>query len=188
MKMNARIFGWSCLAILLLAGCGSNVVLDNPRKEAVVFSFDGNTEYTVAAGAQQEISLDEGKHQVTVKNDAGQVLGDTTFNLKDEGIVHAGGSDYVVWRQLYGVTKDRKTLLNEDWTMVDSTKYFGDIKVYPASWLFLDKNWDIPLAEKMPESQALYVNKDYEIQSKVFRAEDFVATYREMSDKNKKPD
>ncbi len=186
MKITANVFWLVCLSALLLVGCGGNVVLDNPRSEAVVFTFDGSDAHPVGPNAMESISLASGKHAVVVKTDGGRVLGDTTFNLKDGGIVHSGANGYVVWRQLYGVSKERKTLLNEDWTMVDSTRFFGDIKVFPANGLFLDKNWDLGLTEPLPESTTLYVNSDYKVETKVFREPEFITTYRELSDKNKK--
>ncbi len=186
MKKYSNVFLLICLGALVLAGCGGNVVLDNPRAEGVVFSFDGSDDYALAAGEMKTISLSEGPHAIVVKSNGGQVLGDTTFNLKEKGLVHSGSSGYVVWRQLYGVQKDRKTLLNEDWTMVDSTRYFGDIKIYPATWLYLESNWDLGLDQPLPESTTLYVTKDYKIESKVFRETEFVTTYKAMSEKAKK--
>lgn len=171
---------------LALASCGSNVMLDNPRGEAVVFTFDSGDAHMLNAGEMKDISLSAGNHTVTVKGQNGQVLADTHFTVKEGGLVHSGGSNYVVWRQLYGLQTDRKTLLHEDWTLIDSTKFFGDFKVYPHNWLYIESNWTLGLEETMPETQALYVTKDYKLESKVFREADFVTTYRDLAQKNKK--
>ena len=107
------------LLLTLLVGCGGNVILDNPGDSVATFEFDRGDGYEVPAGEMQEISLDPGSHQVVIKS-GGDVVADTTFNLKEGGIVHSGQSTYVVWKQLYGLQNDRKTLLNEKWVEFDS--------------------------------------------------------------------
>jgi hypothetical protein len=184
MKTRGIILGIG-LALVMLSGCGSNVVLDNPSDEGAVFTFDGADEYVLNPGERKEVSLSAGSHKVVVKRDKAGVVADTTFSLKEGGLVHSSASDYIVWRQLYGVQSDRKSLLNEDWVMVDSTRFFGDIKVYPRNVVFIEQNWTIGIDQAMPESQALYVTKDFQVESKIFAAPDFVKTYREMSEKNK---
>lgn len=178
-KMKSVLFSFSLL--LLLSACGGNVILDNPREVPVSFEFDGAEEYEVGTGDMAEISLDPGRHTVVVKTQDGEVVGDTTFNLKEEGIVHSGASTYVVWRQLYGLQNDRATLLNEKWVEFDSVKSYGDFKIYQPEGLFLEKTWEYDLQDELPNSQSLYINKDFVVESKVFRSKDFVETYREMA-------
>jgi hypothetical protein len=167
-------------------GCGSNVVLDNPRPEVVVFAIDGTDEHEVGPRERKEISLSEGQHKLVVRAGKGDIVGDTSFTIKEGGIIHSGVSSYIVWRQLYGLQDDRKSLLNEDWVMVDSTKFYGDFKIYPRNYLYIEKNWTLGLEEEMPETQVLYVTKDYKVESKVFREADFVETYRKMAENQKK--
>lgn len=186
MKTNGIAFWVACLSLVWLSGCGSNVVLDNPGEEGAVFTFDGGDAYTLLPGESKEISLSEGNHKVVVKRDKSGVSADTSFSVKEGGIVHSGWSNYIVWRQLYGVQTDRKSLLNEDWIMIDSTRYFGDIKVYPSNVVYIEQNWTLGIDEALPESQALYVTKDFEVESKIFREQDFTKIYREMSEKNKR--
>lgn len=186
-KTKGIAFWMACLSLLWLSSCGGgNVVLDNPRTEAVVFSFDGKDDHAVGANAFSTISLDAGQHSLIVKSNNGASLAEGSFSVKEGGLVHSGASNYIVWRQLYGLQNDRKSLLNEDWAMVDSTKFYGDFKVHPDSILFIEKNWNLGLEEKLPETQTLYVTKDYKVESKLFRQADFVATYRAMAEQSKK--
>ncbi|MEM7035622.1 MAG: hypothetical protein AAF570_01510 [Bacteroidota bacterium] len=180
--MKLKTLFYSC-CLLFLAGCGGNIVLDNPREEAVVFTFNSTDGHEVAAQTSATISLDPGTYRVEVTDKSGEVLGDTTFKLSDgkEGIVHSGGSNYLVWRQLYGLQKDRKTLLNERWVEFDSIRTYGDFKVYPKSWLFIEKNWDHDLNTPLPESRNLHITKDFVIEAKVFRTDDFIETYRKLA-------
>jgi hypothetical protein len=185
MKRNISI--WVALLALLAAGCGGNVTLDNARPVAVTITFDGSDAHELAPGEQKVVSLSAGSHALVVKDAQGTVLGDTAIQVKEGGLVHAGGDNYVVWRQLYGLQTERKTLLNEDWVMLDSTKFFGDIKVYGPDVLYLEKSWDLGLEEPMPEATAMYITKDYQVESKVFRGTDFVKTYRQMAENMNKP-
>ncbi|MEM0998769.1 MAG: hypothetical protein AAGN35_17050 [Bacteroidota bacterium] len=177
------------LLILLLGGlltaCGGNLTLDNPRNEGVTFTFDGDNTHSLGPGETALIDLEPGLHSVEVRDAGGTVLADTNFRFAshDEGIVHSGESTYLVWRQLYGLQNERKTLLNERWVEFDSVRAYGDIKVYPASWLFVRKNWDLGLEEELPTSQTLYMTDDFKIEAKVFRAEDFIRTYKSMQRK-----
>jgi len=167
--------------LLLLLGCGSgNVVLDNPRSEAVEFIFDGGSATEVAGGSSSSISLDPGSHQVTVKSN-GSILADTTFDLKEAGLVHAGSSRYVIWKQLYGLQKDRATLLSERWVELDSIRVYGDFTVYEPEWLFIENDWELDLDEDLPESVTLYITDDFKIESKIFREADLITTYREQA-------
>lgn len=173
----------SLLFLILLTGCGGNILLDNPRDTAVTFVFDGSTHHDVPAQSHTSISLEAGQHQVEVRDVSGSVLADTTFKLKAdaEGLVHSGATNYLVWRQLYGLQKDRKTLLNERWVEFDSIRAFGDLKVYPKSWLFVEKSWDLSLEDELPTSKTLYMTDDFSIESKLFRTPEFISTYKNMS-------
>ncbi|HHG85521.1 MAG TPA: hypothetical protein ENJ82_12310 [Bacteroidetes bacterium] len=169
--------------LLFLAGCSGNIVLDNPRDVAVTFIFDGNSQHDLAANSSSTIDLEAGKHRVEVRSVGGEILGDTTFQLKadGEGLVHSGGSNYLIWRQLYGLQKDRKILLNERWVEFDSIRAFGDLKVYPKSWLFVEKSWDLGLEDELPASKTLYMTDDFSIEAKLFRTPEFIKTYKGMA-------
>jgi hypothetical protein len=178
----------SALSLLALCACGGgNVTLDNPRtSEGVRIILDGSNVYHLDPGETKQVSMGAGSHKVVIQGEKSGTIQDTSITVKEGGIVHSGGTGYVVWRQLYGLQNDRKTLLNEDWAMIDSIKFFGDLKVYPANVIYLEKNWTIGLEDKLPESQTLYVTKDYSVESKVFREDEFMETYREMSEKSQK--
>jgi hypothetical protein len=168
---------------LFVLGCGPNVVLDNPRDEAVTFTFDKETSYKLGPGESGEIKLDPGDHHVKIVGRGDTLFGDTTFTMREGGVVHSGGSSYLIWRQLYGLQTDRATLLNEAWVEIDSARAFGDFKVYPPAGLFIEKSWDYGLAEKLPEARTLMVTSDFVVESKVFRTQDFIDAYRAIKDK-----
>lgn len=169
------------LIAVLIAGCSGNMTLDNPRAESVEFVIDGSQTHAVPGNSTELISVDPGSHTVRVIGQTGEVIADTSFNLREEGILHSGASTYVVWRQLYGLQKDRKALLNEQWVEFDSVRTFGDFKVYSPEWVFIEKSWDYGLEDPLPDAQTLYITSDFLLESKVFRAKDFVNTYRNMA-------
>lgn len=168
---------------LCLVGCAPNVVLDNPRDEAVTFTFDKETKYKLGPFEHGEIKLEPGEHHVRVVGRGDTLFGDTTFTMREGGIVHSGGSSYLTWRQLYGLQTDRATLLNEAWVEIDSARAFGDFKVYTPRELFLEKTWDYGLDEELPESRTLMVTSDFVVESKVFRAKEFLDAYRAVKAK-----
>ncbi len=171
---------------LFFAACAEhNVMLDNPRDTGVTFTFDEGDSHEVAAGALKKITLPEGNHHVVIKTDDGTQIGDTTFKLREGGLIHSGSSTYVVWRQLYGLQTERETLLNERWVEFDSIRAKGDLKVYQPNWLYVEKNWEKGLDEELPGATTLYITKDYVIESKIFRSKEFIETYRNMAKKSK---
>lgn len=187
-KSKGLFFAFTCLGVMFLSSCGGgNVMLDNPNNDdGATFIIDGTDEYSLKPGEMKKISLGEGAHKVAVKGNKSGTGFESEFDVKEGGVLHAGGS-YVVWRQLYGVQTDRKSLLNEDWVMIDSTKFLGDLRVYPDSIYYIEKNWTLGLEEELPESQALYVTSDYKVESKIFRQADFIATYRALAENAEKP-
>lgn len=168
------------LTALLLLGCSSgNVVLDNPGSETATFTFDGGDSHEVAAGERTSISLEPGSHQVAISV-GDSAVADTSFDLKDGGIVHSGQSRYVIWKQLYGLQNDRATLLNERWADLDSIRVFGDFTIYEPEWVFIESNWDYGLEEDFPESKTMYITEDFQIESKVFRSQDMITYYKTL--------
>ena len=181
MKKSALFF--FVLTLFFVACTEHNVTLDNPRDVAVTITFDGENSHELAAGEMKKIDLPAGDHRVVVKSEDGTTLGDTTFQLREGGLVHSGSSSYVVWRQLYGLQTERETLLNEHWVEFDSIRAKGDLKVYKPNWLFVEKSWDKDLDEDLPASTTLYITKDYMIEAKLFRSKEFIETYRNMAKK-----
>ncbi len=181
-------FSIICLSVLVFSSCGGgNVTLDNPSGESgAIFKIDGGEEHRLGPGEMKKISLAEGQHKVIVQDEKAGSSFESAFTVKEGGVLHSKGH-YVVWRQLYGVQTDRKSLLNEDWVMVDSTKFLGDIKVYPDSIPYIEKSWNLGLDEAFPDTKALYITNDYTVESKIFRQADFVATYRALAEKTQKP-
>ena len=176
MNMNRIILiAWMAL---LLAGCGGgNVILDNPRSETVTFEIGGGDSHEVEAGGRTSISLDPGSHSVQVKL-GDSILADTSFKLKEGGIIHSAGSKYVIWKDLYGVQTNRASLLSESWAELDSVRVYGDFTIYEPAWVFIEKNWDYGLDEEFPTSKTMYVTEDFQIESKVFRSKELIKYYK----------
>ncbi len=171
---------------LVIVGCGEgNVMLDNPRPVSVKFQFDNGESFELGSHGHEAVHLEPGTHRVEIVTKAGEQLGDTSFQLKDKAIIHSGASTYLVWRQLYGLQTDRATLLNERWVEFDSMRAFGDFRVFPASQMVVEGNWDFGLFEDLPDSETMYITTDFDIKSKVFRAKDFVETYQAMAEEQK---
>lgn len=173
------------LFLALLAGCTKNVVLDNPGIGSVTFTIDGSEKYELKPGTMEKIGLDEGKHRIQIMGN-GVPPRDTTINIIDGGVLHTGASNYVVFRQLYGLQTERKTLLNERWVEFDSSKVFGDIKFVPADVIYLEKSWDYGLDESFPESRTLMISKDFVVEGKVFRSKEFIQYLQDQGALQKK--
>lgn len=167
------------LLLLVLWSCDEgNVILDNPRPVPVKFQFDNGESFELGSHGFEHVQLDPGTHGVSITTKGGEVLADTSFELKEKGIVHSGAGTYLIWRQLYGLQKDRATLLNERWVEFDSTRAFGDFRVFPPEQVFIEGNWDYTLDEDLPDAETMYISTDFEIHTKVFRAKDFVELYK----------
>ena len=168
------------LLLGLFACDDSNVNLDNPRNVSATFVVDGGAPVVVGSKGQGEMGLEPGAHSIKVEVE-GEVIADTTIEIRGGGILHSGAQTYLIWRQLYGLQNDRETLLNEKWTEFDSLRAFGDFRIYPKTQIFIEQNWDLGLGEDLPDEEVMYISEDFKIQSKIFRAPDFVATYRDMA-------
>jgi hypothetical protein len=171
------------IAATLLGACSKNIEVDNPRSEEVLFVVDG-AETKVPAKSKTEMSLSAGRHEVKVLGHDGVQYQAGEFEVKEGGLLHSGGTDYIIWRQLYGLQADRQTLLNEDWLSLDSVKVHGDFKLYPDSVVYIEKSWDDGIDDELPKETTLFITSDFVIKSKIFRLEDFVHTYRQLSKGN----
>ncbi|MCB9232204.1 MAG: hypothetical protein H6581_11100 [Bacteroidia bacterium] len=164
---------------LLLAAC-SNVQIDNSSKNSVIVTVDG-AQHDLGAGERKSIKLSAGQHSLKIRDVTGKSLADTTFSLAEGGLINAGGGEYVIWKTLYGLQKDRATLLHEEWVEMDSTEFFGDFKLIGPKTSFVEQTWDHNLDQDFPTSQKLLIFSDFVIESKLFREKDFKAEYRRMS-------
>jgi len=174
---------FSLLILITFTACDEgNLTLDNPRPESVTFSIDGQS-HRVDANSRTSISVEGGKHSVKISLTNGEDLGESEFEVKEGGVLHSGGSTYIIWRQLYGLQGNRKDLLNEEWLKLDSLKVFGDFKVFPEDFYYIEKTWDHNLQDPFPESQSLYITSDFVIESKIFREQELVDTYRDLSER-----
>lgn len=178
--MNIRLIFSLASLLLLMASCSKNVQLDNPGNAEVLFSVDG-TEYRVPAKSTLEADIAPGRHALEIVAHGGDVIADTTIEITEGGLLHSGASQYIIWRQLYGLQDNRKELLNEEWLQLDSMKVMGDFKLYPKDVYYIESSWDTGILEDLPKESTLYITSDFVIKSKIFRLEDFIATYRALS-------
>lgn len=167
----------------LLVSCSKNIEVDNPRPQEVMFVVDG-AETKVPGNGKAEMSLSPGRHDVKVLGHDGVVFQEGQIEVKEGGLLHSGGTEYIIWRQLYGLQANRKELLNEQWLALDSVKVHGDFKLYPDSVMYIEKNWEDGIDDELPKEQTLFITSDFVIKSKIFRLSDFIHTYRQLSKGN----
>ena len=170
-------------ALILLFGlsaCG-NVTIDNQANFSVSVEV-GEDVFEVPAGGRTNASIGEGEHALKISDVTGKVLADTTIRVRDGGLINAGGGEYVGWRLLYGMQKDRETLLKEEWVELDSTEYFGDFKLLGPKDFYVEKFWDHGLDERFPDSKSLLLSSDFSIETKLFRESDFETAYQNMAE------
>lgn len=177
---------WSIYAFILMVAVSScsekNSLIDNGATETRTVELDG-VKYDLAAGKSEAIDLVAGEHKLSVKDVAGTALLDTTFTANGPGIVNAGPEGYVLWKLFYGLAKDRENAMKEDWTEIDSVKYFGEFKYYPPGTPYISKVYDLGPDEPVESEKNLVITKDYKVVRKLFRMEDFVKKYAEISKK-----
>lgn len=179
--MNLKIAGICLLLLSLLSACGDhNVQLDNATAGRVEFSIDGQS-YEVDPGERTEIDLEAGDHKLKLTSEAGEVMAEESFKLKEGGLIHAGGTKYVVWRRLYGDPSVRDEILNEDWTEIDSLKMYGDFKIFEPEEHFIESRWDLNLSESFEEEEYMFQSQDFEVKAKIFRSKELKEFYTSLS-------
>lgn len=153
-------------------------MIDNPSDQEIGVEVSGEL-HTVPPGSETKVSITSGECKIKL---AGK---DTTVQVsEDGGLINAGGKEYVIWKLLYGVQKDKDELLNERKVDIDSSTYTGDITLIPASQIYIPKDWELGLDEKLPDRKTLMIVEDYQVVSKIFRKEDFRHTYNQMASGN----
>ena len=175
--MNKRIFQLTFFLLLtaILSSCGDNVVIDNQGDSPVAVEI-GRTRHEL--GPHSSISVKLKPEQFHVKITAGDsILKEGDIVVEKGGIVNASSEPLILWKELYGLQKDRSSLLDEQDVELDSITYRGDFTVLTPSQVYVEKDWDKDLDQAFPESKPLMVFSDFIIISKVFRKEDFVTTY-----------
>lgn len=143
-------------------------------------TIDGKS-YDLPPGGRQNISLDQGKHSLVVKDVTGKPIQDTSFQVNKAGIVNAAKGEYVIWKTLYGMQKNREVLLKEEWVEMDSTEFFGDFELLGPEIPFLESNWNYGLDDAFPAAQKLMIFSDFVVESKVFREIEFKNEYRRIA-------
>ena len=167
--------------LLTLNSCDSTKsLIDNGADESRTIELDGK-KFTLGPGKSEKIDLEAGVHKLTVKDVAGVAMLDTTFEAKGAGMVNAGLDGYVMWKLFYGLAKDRETALKEDWTEMDSVKYFGEFNYYPPNTPFVNLSWELGPDEPVEDAKNLVITQDFKVVRKLFRMDDFKKKYEEIS-------
>lgn len=176
-KQRSTFFLFMCGWALFLSACG-NVEVDNAAPQSVTLQVGEHT-LDLAPGAREQIKLPSGDHALRISTKAGEALADTTIRVREGGLINAGGTHYLIWRDLYGLQKNRGTLLNEEWVEMDSVEYFGDFKQIGPEQVYVESTWTYGLNESFPVSKNLMIFKDFVLESKVFRQSEFVTEYNQ---------
>ncbi|MEL6133071.1 MAG: hypothetical protein AAFR59_06860, partial [Bacteroidota bacterium] len=174
--MDLKFSSLILLLTLSLFGCSSgNVDLDNAGDQDLTVQID-ELVFKVPAGSYKLITLDPGRHSLTIKDKAGNVLDDQkTFTLIEGGLINLAKSDYIIWTELYGDMELRKTKLNEEWFKVgeESPIYgeFEQLRDTDIERIYVEKRWDFGLSESFPETLTQFspIEEKFVIRKKLFR-------------------
>ena len=159
----------------LLISCG-NIEIDNGSNLTLLVKV-GDHNLELGPGERENITCKPGEYTLHIQQHTGELLTDTTISVRKAGLINAGATTYVIWRDLYGLQGDRETLLNEAWVEMDSVEYYGDFKQINPEQLYVESTWDYGLEESFPTSKSLMIFKDFSLKSKIFRQTDFVNEY-----------
>ncbi|MBX7243845.1 MAG: hypothetical protein K1X92_19040 [Bacteroidia bacterium] len=178
--MNRLFFNVLGCALILFSACGKssfNVALDNPTKENLTFEVD-KKEYKLGPNENVNIEMEAGKHTLNANKNKYE------FEVKEDGILNAAGSEYVLWKDVYF---DRKKMddipadaLKDDSVMIDGIKYYGEIKVFSKETPYIQKAWDYDLQTPFPDTISLN-NQSFITKQKIFRKQDFIDEYNIMN-------
>ena len=164
---------------LSLFSCNQgNVELDNAGDKPLVVRVD-ELSYTLAPGEYKLIKLDQGRHIVTVKDEAGEKISEGTFSVDKGGRLNVAGASYYIWTDLYGNTANKESHLNEAWIKIGKDEIFGEFTLLPKEQLYTEKAWDFGLKEDFPEYRfGMELTEDkYVIESKLYRESELVEAY-----------
>jgi hypothetical protein len=175
---------WCLFLLLFLFSCGEKVLIDNSGQETWVFQLDGAT-HRLEPGAISEIRLDAGEHTLAFPSPSG--AGKDTlipFQVSREMFLHAPGSRYLLWKDLYGSQAKRNTLLQEQEFEWDSVLYKVDVSWLDTNQMVHTRDWDYGIGESFDEKIVLGSHQDEAVKVRLLRIEAFAKEYQKRAARN----
>lgn len=165
----------------MLTGCGEKVLLDNGTAQTWVFRLDENT-LRLPPESSLEIRLDKGLHTLHYRpSDSAATDTSISFDLQGELFIHAPGSRYLLWKDLYGGQEKRKELLNEQVFEWDSVEYRVDVAWLDTLRVMHPKIWDYAVDQPFDEKIILNAVQSEEARTRLIRIQNFPEEYRKRS-------
>jgi hypothetical protein len=163
-------------------GCNQgNVEMDNAGEVPLKVTID-KLPYQVPAQSTKQIQLEEGMHEVLVQNLQGDLLRDTTFKVRQGGLLNVGQTIYYIWADLYGDPSLRQQHLQEKWINIGNESFYGEFEKVSASQLYVERRWDYDLEEGFPDD--LYgwkmTQEKWIVKRKLFRRQQLIEAYKKM--------
>jgi hypothetical protein len=148
-------------------------VMDNPTSSKI--EVEWNSKKIILSPFEiKKIEVNEGSNRLFFKEKNGNQL-DTILNIKGlRGVINPTKTTYYIFTQLYGVVKNKDSIMLSQSTIIKDKVYFGNIK--KDSSLFIQDfyfNLDEPY-------QKLIKNIDtIEKRKKIFREKEFINYYNQ---------
>jgi hypothetical protein len=178
-----RFLSWLLLLpALWLGACEKgNVELDNSSDQTLRIAID-ELRYSVGPNSFAKVELPTGPHRVTVRNEANEIIADTTIRIIEGGLINLAGGEYLIWTDLYGNPELRKTKLNEEWIDIGDQSYFGEFERVDPEQLYVEREWDYGLEEPFPKDLLGWemTQEKWVIKRKLFREADLVDAYTSL--------
>lgn len=167
--------------LLLLTGCGEKVLLDNGTAQTWVVRLDDNT-LRIAPESSLEMRLDKGPHTLQYRpSDSASTDTSVSFDIQGEMFIHAPGSRYLIWKDLYGSQEKRKELLNEEIFEWDSAEYRVDVTWLDTQQVVHLRTWDYSVDQPFDDKIILNAAQSEEARTRLIRIQNFPEEYRKRS-------
>ncbi|MEM7656833.1 MAG: hypothetical protein AAF399_11945 [Bacteroidota bacterium] len=180
MKLIPRLL--LAVSALLVFGCNQgNIDLDNDGPDRLTVVIDELT-YSLEARAYQKIQLEKGVHTITIKDDEGKELENSTFRVYEGGLLNLAKSNYLIWVDLYGDPSLRDRELEEDWITIGDKSFFGQFEQLDPGEIYIEKKWDYGLSDGFPDDLLGWqmTEERWIIKRKLFRQQGFMDAYNAL--------
>lgn len=146
-------------------------VIDNPTSSKIQVNWNDES-IILKPFETKKIKVNENKNHLTFINKKGEKL-DTILNIKGlRGVINPTKTTYYIFTQLYGVVKNKDSIMLSQSTVINNKVYFGNIKKDSS---ILIQNFYFNLDEPY---QKLIKNIDtLERRKKIFREKEFINYY-----------
>lgn len=163
--------------------CGYSVELDNATSDSTDIRVDDES-FILSPYETKSIRLKEGIHTVWMPLQSSK-SGDTTFTIEvnSDLMIQIPGGRYWVWSDVYGDQSARDSVLNSEWHVLDSTRYYVDITMLDTLQWVHPRSWDYGLLEEFPERIVLGQGDKVEVKRKLLRINDFPDAYKKQTRK-----